>query len=113
VIRRGEVRWVDLGQPSGSRPAKRRPVLVIQAQPYSDSRLATVIVAVISSNTALASHPGNVFVPAVASGLPRDSAVNVTALATVDKSELGQATGQLPSGLMAEVDAGLRRVLGI
>jgi mRNA interferase MazF len=33
--------------------------------------------------------PGNVFVPATSSGLPRDSVVNITALVTLDKTDLG------------------------
>lgn len=113
VIRRSSVCWADLGEPRGSRPAKRRPVLVIQSDPFNASRLATVVAVVITSNTALAAMPGNVFLPAVASGLPRDSVVNVTAIVTLDKSDLDNETSQLPSSLMDEVDRGLRRVLGL
>ena len=32
--------------------------------------------------------PGNVFLPAASSGLPKDAVVNVTALVTLDKSDL-------------------------
>ena len=31
VIERGSIYWADVGAPIGSRPAKRRPVLVISA----------------------------------------------------------------------------------
>jgi mRNA interferase MazF len=110
---RGDVCWARLGEPKGSRPAKRRPVLVIQADPYNASRLNTTLVAVITSNTALAVMPGNVFLPAVASGLPRDSVLNVTALVTLDKADLDPAIGRLPSSLMTQIDHGLRRVLGL
>jgi mRNA interferase MazF len=113
VIRRGGIYWVDLGEPAGSRPAERRPVIVVQAQPFNASRLATVIAAVITSNTALAAMPGNVFLPAVATGLPRDSVVNVTALVTLDKTDLDGPVGRATEPLMAEVDRGLRRVLGL
>jgi mRNA interferase MazF len=113
VTERGEVSWADLGEPHGSTPAKRRPVLIVQAGPYNDSRLNTALAAVITSNTGLAAMPGNVFVPAIASGLPRDSVVNVTALITLDKTDLEPAVGQLPASLMHEVDRGLRRVLGL
>jgi mRNA interferase MazF len=113
VIQRGDVCWADLGGPRGSRPAKRRPVLVIQSNPYNASRLNTMLAAVITSNTGLAAMPGNVFVPAVASGLPKDSVVNITALVTLDKKDLAPAIGQLPASLMHEVDRGLRRVLGL
>jgi len=111
VIDRGGIYWVDLSPAHGSRPATRRPVLVVQSEPYNASRLATVLVAVITSNTALAALPGNVFLPSAATGLARDSVVNVTALATVNKSDLGARAGTVPAGLMPEVDRGLRRVL--
>jgi mRNA interferase MazF len=110
---RGDVCWADLGEPRGSRPAKRRPVLVIQADPYNVSRLSTTLIAVITSNTALATMPGNVFLPSVSSGLPKDSVLNVTALVTIDKADLGQPVGTLPASLMAEIDRGLRRVLDL
>jgi mRNA interferase MazF len=57
--------------------------------------------------------PDNVFLPAVASGLPKDSVVNVTALVTLDKTELEPAVGHLPTSLMSQVDQGLRRVLAL
>jgi mRNA interferase MazF len=113
VIHRGNVCWADLGEPRGSKPSKRRPVLVIQADPFNASKLNTALAAVMMSNTSLAAMPGNVFVPAIASGLPRDSVVNVTALITLDKTDFDPAVGQLPASLMHEVNRGLRRVLGL
>lgn len=113
MTHRAEIYWTDLGPASGSRPAKRRPVLVIQAEPYNDSRLATVLAAVITSNTALATMPGNVFLPASVTGLPRDSVVNVTALVTLNKTDLTDWVGKLSPGLMHDVDQGLRRVLAL
>jgi len=113
VISRAELYWADLGTPSGSRPAKRRPVLVIQSDPYNASRLATVLTAVITSNTALAAMPGNVFLPAIATGLPRDSVVNVTALVTLNKTDLTDRIGEVAPSLMHEVDRGLRRILDL
>ncbi len=113
MITRGSICWVNLGEPSGSRPAKTRPVLVIQDDAYNASRLSTTLTAVITSNTAQAAVAGNVFVPAAASGLAKDSVVNLTALVTVDKTDLDQPVGHLPDQLMHEVDAGLRLILGL
>jgi mRNA interferase MazF len=113
VIQRGGVYWADLGPASGSKPAKRRPVLVIQSGPFNASRLHTTVAAVITSSTRLAAMPGNVFLPASAAGLPRDSVVNVTALVTLDKTDLSSQAGLLPAALMDDVDRGLRRVLGL
>lgn len=116
MIERGGIYWADLDPVVGSRPGKRRPVLVIQSDGYNSSRLATVLAAVITSNTSLAVMPGNVFLPAAATGLPRDSVVNVTALVTLDKTDLaeqaGQA-GQAPEALLTEVARGLRRILDL
>ena len=113
MIQRGSIWWADLGETRGSKPAKRRPVLVIQSGPFNASRLNTAIAAVITSSTGLAAIPGNVFLPATSSGLPEDSVVNVTALVTLDKTDLETETGQLPASLMNDVDRGLRRVLGL
>lgn len=113
MIQRGSIYWADLGDVAGSKPARRRPVLVIQSTPFNNSRLRTTVAAVITSSTRLAAMPGNVFLPAASVGLPRDSVVNVTAVITLDKTDLGSQAGQLPAALMAEVDRGLRRVLGL
>jgi mRNA interferase MazF len=86
-------------------------VLVIQANSFNRSRIQTVIVAVISSNLRLADAPGNVLVPAHASGLARDSVVNVSQLITLDRSFLTEAIGRISEQLMSEVVAGLRLVL--
>jgi mRNA interferase MazF len=104
VIQRGGIYWADLGG--------RAPVLVVQAQPYNDSRLPTVLAAVITSNTGVAAMPGSVFLPAAASRLPFDAVVNVTALVTVDKAELDGPIGAAGHDEMRAVQAGLRRVLG-
>ncbi len=113
MIDRGGIYWADLGAPIGSRPANRRPVLVISATTYNRSRLATVLAAIITSNTALATLPGNVFFPAASTGLPRDSVVNVTALVTLNKADLTDHLGDAPLPLLKEVDRGLRRVLDL
>lgn len=113
MIQRGGIYWADLGPVVGSRPAKRRPVLVVQSDAYNASRLATVLVAGITSNTALATMPGNVFLPVATTGLPRDSVVNVTALVTLNRDDLVEEVGQLPRSLVREVGRGLRRVLDV
>ena len=113
MIRRGSICWADLGEARGGRPAKRRPVLIIQTDPFNASRLKTTLAAVITSNTGLAAMPGNVFLPATSSGLPKDSVVNVMALVTLDKTDLSAEEGLLLPALMSEVDRGLRRVLGL
>ena len=69
-MKRGEVRWASLPDSVGSGPWLRRPVLIVQSNAFNDSRIATVVVAVITSNIALADAPGNVRVGKSESGLP-------------------------------------------
>lgn len=113
MIERGGIYWADLGAPAGSRPAKRRPVLVVSAEIYNSSRLATVLAVVITSNTDLATLPGNVFLPASVTGLPKDSVVNVTAVVTLNKTDLSEQAGLAPLALLREIDHGLRHVLDL
>lgn len=114
MVKRGDVHWCDFGEATGSAPAKRRPALVIQADEYNRSRLATTLVVTLTSNTALAAMPGNVFLPAIATGLSKDSVVNVTSLSAVDRRNLDPyPVGQVPDHLIAEVEQGLRRVLDL
>ena len=54
--------------------------------------------------------PGNVFLPSAVSGLPRDSVVNVTALVTLNKSDLDEKSGQISDGIVDGVNDGLRLV---
>ena len=108
---RGEIWWADLPEPRGSEPGYRRPVLVIQANSFNQSGIRTVIVTILTGNLRLADAPGNVFLPAKVSGLPRDSVVNVSQLLTLDRSFLTEEVGKLPIHVLAEVDAGLRPVL--
>jgi mRNA interferase MazF len=51
--------------------------------------------------------------PAAVTGLPRDSVVNVTALITLDKTDLTDRAGTAPPSLLDEVGRGLRQVLDL
>ncbi|MDR1187124.1 MAG: type II toxin-antitoxin system PemK/MazF family toxin [Bifidobacteriaceae bacterium] len=119
VIERGDIFWADLGSlpnpdVTDHRPAKRRPVLVIQSDAYNRSRLGTVVVASITSNLAAASQPGNILLPQIETGLSRDSVVNITQLSTLNRFELElPRAGQVPVFTMAQVDQGLRALLGL
>jgi mRNA interferase MazF len=110
-IQRGEIWWADLPEPRRSEPGLRRPVLVLQADAFNRSRIQTVIVAVITSNIALARAPGNVLIPAEVSGLDRDSVVNVSEVLTLDKEFLTERAGTVPKRLQTAVDSGLRLAL--
>ena len=112
-MRRGELWWANLPDPAGSAPGYRRPVVVIQADSFTESRIATVVVAVATTSPRAATAPGNVHLPARSSGLTRDTVVNVTQLLTVDKPLLFEWIGRLSSGKLREFDDGLRMALAL
>ncbi len=112
-MRRGEIRWVSLPAPDGAGPGFRRPVLVVQSNEFNDSRIQTVICAVITSNTRLANAPGNVLLSKKASGLKRESVANVSQLNTLDRQFLSEVVGRLPAKKLREVDDGIRLALAI
>lgn len=88
-------------------------MLVVSSDGFNRSRIRTVLVAVLTSNLRLADAPGNVLVGVVESGLVRDSVVNVSQLATLDKGFLGDRVGSLGARTMLAVDDGLRTVLAL
>jgi mRNA interferase MazF len=91
----------------------RRPVLIVQANAFNESRISTVIVAVVTSHVALAAAPGNVRLGKSDSGLRKPSVVNVSQLITVDRAVLTSRVRSLPGEAMHRVEDGLRLVLGV
>ena len=67
----------------------------------------------MTSNLRLARSPGNVIIPATASGLPEDSVVNVSQIMSVDREFLVEHVGKLPPRYIASIDDGLRFILDL
>ena len=112
TVSQGEVWWADLGEPRGSKPGFRRPILVIQGDGLNRSRIATVVCVAITSNLKWAAAPGNVLLSESASGLARESVANVSQIVTLDKSELVERAGKLPKAKLELVLSGVDVVLG-
>lgn len=113
MIQRGDVWWTELGEPEGSSPGFRRPVIIVQADAFNRSRIGTVIAITLTSNLRLADAPGNVFIPRRASGLSKDSVANVSQLITLDRASLTERVGPLSGELLNQVNRGLRLVLDL
>ncbi len=112
-MRRGEIWWAALGQPTGSEPGYRRPVVVLQTNAFNDSPIGTVVVVAITSNLRLARAPGNVRCSKRETRLTKPSVINVSQVATIDKSRLLERIGTLPDRLLAAAEDGVRLVLGL
>lgn len=113
VIQRGDVWWAELGEPRGSEPGYRRPLLIVQSDAFNRSRIATVLAVVVSSNLRLLDAPGNVLLPARISGLPRDSVANVSQILTLDRTDLTSHAGRVDAATMKQIDQGIRLVLSL
>jgi len=112
-IARGSVCWYDFGKPQGSEPAKRRPALVVQADAYNLSTVNTTMVVPLTSRLAYAEYADNVFIPALASGLDKDSVALTFQVLTVNKSSLDYPVGQVPESIMGKISRGLNKTLGL
>ena len=112
-MRRGEIWWASLPEPTGSGAGFRRPLLIVSANSFNDSGISTVVAAVVTSNLRLADAPGNVRLPVKGTGLAKVSVANVSQIITVDKTFLTERIGRLNPRLLAEVDDGLRLVLSV
>lgn len=110
---RGEIWWANLPTPIGSEPGYRRPVLIIQADKFTQSTIRTVIVAILTSNVRLSEAPGNVLIPKSISGLEKDSVVNVSQLYTADKSFLTDRIGFINASTQQKVNDGLTAILSL
>ena len=113
VVERGQIWWADLGAPEGSEPGFHRPLLIVQDDAFNRSRLHTMIGVVLTTNMRLLDAPGNVLLPAKATGLPKDSVANVSQVITVDRDFLLELAGRVREQLFRDVEHGLRWVLGL
>lgn len=112
MIAQGEIWWADLGEPQGSEPGYRRPVVVVQSDSFNRSRISTVVCVPLTSNLRWADAPGNVPLDASVTRLPKDSVANVSQILTLDKSVLSDRVGRLPAKKMDAVLYGIDVVLG-
>ena len=114
AINRGDVTWVDYGEPRGSDPGKRLPAVVIQDDRLNASRLEIALMVPLTTNIGQALFPGNVLVPAPASGLDRDTVAIVNLIGPIIRDNIHpNVIGHLPAYLLSEISQGVRLVLGI
>ncbi len=111
-VRQGDVWWADLGEPSGSAPGFRRPVVVVQGNGLNRSRVATVVCVPLTSNLAWAEAPGNTRLGAKVTGLPKDSVANASQITAVDRTALVERVRSLTPRHVDQILDGISIVLG-
>ena len=97
----------------GSGHGYRRPVVIVQSDSFNESRINTVVVAILTSNLSLAAALGNVMTEQGVSMLSDESIANVSQVLTVDRSLLTQLVSKLPDRIMDTIDDGLRLVMNL
>lgn len=116
-MRRGEVYFADLEPVRGSEANKRRPVVIVsrEAMNLSVTQLGEGVVTIVplTSNVSRVLD-FQVFLPALATGLPLDSKAQAEQVRALDASRLAAAPmGKLPTNLMNALDDALRLHLAL
>src|SRR5437667_7892488 len=70
VIQQGDIFWIELDEPSGSKPGYRHPHVVIQNNVFNRGHINTVVVCTLTSNLRRATAPGNVLLEPEKANLP-------------------------------------------
>ncbi len=105
MVVRGGVYWIDLD--------KRRPCVVVSSADVLGVEVWQTHVVPLTSNVDRAGIAGNVLLPSITTGLPRDSVAVPLGLELVDRLLLVEQSGRVPQVLLEDIDDGLRVVLGL
>lgn len=109
----GEIWWADFGIPFGSEPGFRRPVVIMQNDSFTESKINTVIVVPLTTNTVLADAPGNVLLKREDSKLSKDSVIVVSQITVLDKDRLIEKETKISKKIIEEVECGIRLILAM
>lgn len=101
-----------MGEPIGSAPGYRRPVLVVQCDAMNASRIGTVVCVPLTGNLKWGDAPGNVVLPARITGLPKDAVANVSLIVALDKQQLTERMRKIPRRQFDLIVAGIDVILG-
>lgn len=111
-MKRGEIYWCDLEPRRGHEQGERRPVVIISADPYNESR--SPLIGIVPLTTAVAKNPVHVNLPKEETDLESDSTALVDHARFLDRTRLGAvAAGRLIPSAQSRLDRNLARVLGL
>ncbi len=112
VICQGDVFWAGLSPSSGSQPAFKRPVVIVQRDSINRSEFRTVVVVPLTKQTKHAILPGNVLLQKGEANLPKASLARGTHIMVVNKDRLSEKIGALSQKRTNEIIDNVIRVLG-
>jgi mRNA interferase MazF len=107
-INQGDIYWIALEGPDGSEPGYAHPHVVIQDDVLNHSRINTVVVCALTTNLKRAKSPGNVLLDEGEANLPKQSAVVVSQVSTVEKTKLGEYIGSVTKERVNQILTGMQ-----
>ena len=111
-MNRGEIYWCDLEPRRGHEQGARRPVVIISADAYNESR--SPLIGVVPLTTAAGKNPIHVYLPNSDTGLAEDSTALVDHARFLDRTRLrAGAAGRLTSAAQSRLNRNLTRVMGL
>lgn len=108
VVNQGDIYWVQLDDASGTESGHAHPHVVIQENVINHSRINTVVMCALTTNSKRANAPGNVLLEAGEGNLPKQSIVVVSQVSTVAKAQLGEYIGSLSQQRINQILAGMQ-----
>lgn len=115
-MRRGEIRWVDLGTAAPGEASRRRPAVIVSNDGANTqaARLGAGVVTVVPVTSSVDRvFPFQVLLPAGDAGLDRDSKAQAEQVRSVSVARIGGHAGSVPPALMLELDEALRLHLAL
>jgi mRNA interferase MazF len=115
-MRRGDIHSVDLDPARGSEANKLRPAVIVSndAANRTAARLGRGVITVVpvTSNVEHV-YPFQVLLPAVDTGLARDSKAQAEQIRSIAVERVGDRLGIVPNSVMLDIDEALRLHLGL
>jgi mRNA interferase MazF len=108
LLNQGDLYWVTLDEPGESQPGIPHPHVIVQENVFNHSRIHTVVACALTTNLARVSLPGSLLLEPGEGNLPRQSVVEVSKIASIDKARLGGYIGSLTEARVSQILAALR-----
>jgi mRNA interferase MazF len=109
IINQGNVYWIRPENPDEAELGYySHPYVVVQDNLFNYSRIHSVVVCALTTNLKQANAPGNVLLEVGEANLPKQSAVVVSKVSAVHKSQLGDYIGSLSERRIKQILAGMQ-----
>lgn len=110
-MRRGDIYFADLGEPIGHKQGLHRPVLIVSAPQWIDSK--PPVLSVLPLTRSYRRRATHVEIEPGSSGLKDTSYIKCEDIRSISPLRLSKYFGQAEGSVMAQIDLILRRLLAL